>query len=688
MRAIARRWYPVRTLVPNEWKTAGNPRNRRLSDARVRWRPYGSGGPGRVLAFCGLIMVAGAACRGRGPARAPAADGLGELRPQWRVQGLRATHSLLTTSPSGSLLPALKPIDARHQDLCVVDVRRGLVTWCSPLDPSSIPVLSVAGKLVIAQDFHGVMTAYDLDTGRRAWATQPDCMLTEAGVRDLGSKIALARCRPRHPAGADDAVESTEKLIALDPATGRLAWKISQVASYGDVFLDGTTLIAPAPPPDLSFMLRPLGAIVRRPPKRKPQALLGAAESPWRLFDLATGLPRPPADLAPTHRRATGTSSAAAVGESFALESVFSRSAEFFTQAPDGATQKPTRSDGTCSRFGGGCIPTPLHEFHRARRGGRLFEFDCDTFSEVESTTGLTLRTWSIAGKRRFTEPAVVALDVDGPRITLVLASYDDHERGRVVTYDDKGGSIVARAPQIDPNLVGLMAGVLVTQERVTAGPTAAPEVALVGYAVTDALDQGGPFEDADRARVREVVRDRGGFTQYQCEQWDVHFDPLASARLRLIPRWEEHLLALMWDRELRVQEAAFAAAFYEHTPTLLQGMMDLVASGREPITSSERPENDWTSTVRERHDWARGSAAMVLMKARYAPALPGLTKAILEEPPLLMDRPAHCSSFVRALCAWVAGSPLPEAKAAIEMYDRAMDAPGAWRARCSVRDD
>jgi hypothetical protein len=55
-----------------------------------------------------------------------------------------------------------------------------------------------------------------------------------------------------------------------------------------------------------------------------------------------------------------------------------------------------------------------------------------------------------------------VALEVDGTRLTLVLATHYDLEVGRVVTFEGSKPLLVAKAPGLDPNLVALTEGVLV----------------------------------------------------------------------------------------------------------------------------------------------------------------------------------------------------------------------------------
>jgi hypothetical protein len=71
------------------------------------------------------------------------------------------------------------------------------------------------------------------------------------------------------------------------------------------------------------------------------------------------------------------------------------------------------------------------------------------------------------------------------------------------------------------------------------------------------------------------------------------------------------------------------------------------------------------------------------LIELRHVPAIKPLTGLFLDAP--LGDHHDNLAGrvFPQAFCSWIGGSELPEAKAAVQQYDRFFDAPGAWQARC-----
>ena len=69
------------------------------------------------------------------------------------------------------------------------------------------------------------------------------------------------------------------------------------------------------------------------------------------------------------------------------------------------------------------------------------------------------------------------------------------------------------------------------------------------------------------------------------------------------------------------------------------------------------------------------------------APEFKALTRLFLDVSQYDPHDPVTTREFPRSFCSWIGGSNLPEAKAAIEDYDRSMNAPGAWQARCGDAD-
>jgi hypothetical protein len=91
----------------------------------------------------------------------------------------------------------------------------------------------------------------------------------------------------------------------------------------------------------------------------------------------------------------------------------------------------------------------------------------------------------------------------------------------------------------------------------------------------------------------------------------------------------------------------------------------------------------NWWFDVVEHQNWTRVQAAMVLTEMKNPSAITPLAHMLLEMPLPDFDHMSFCSSFAAAFCSWIELSDLPEAKAVIVEHDRAMDAPGAWKALC-----
>jgi hypothetical protein len=196
----------------------------------------------------------------------------------------------------------------------------------------------------------------------------------------------------------------------------------------------------------------------------------------------------------------------------------------------------------------------------------------------------------------------LLALDVAGPRLTLVLATRYDLEMGRVVTFEGSKLSLVAKAPGLDPDLVALMEGILVVQTGSQPGApgriepaTGSEEKAILGYSMVEVDGDAVADGPSDRNRLRQIIRGRGRFEPIQCELWPTEFDAQIVPRMKEVPRWEEHLIALLQDRDVGIQGAAFAAAAHIHSPSLMRALLQLV----EPL-----PPEDWRTGDRGRGWW------------------------------------------------------------------------------------
>jgi hypothetical protein len=632
---------------------------------------------------------------------------------------MEAPQSLLVKHTVGRGLLALRQTGKSSWDLCAIDVRGGKVNWCSPLPRRADIALSVVGDKAIAHDHDGYLFAYDIGTGRPAWNTRLDCEIGEGRLRAVGAETAVGTCAH----GEMTTVDSRKvDLLAIDLKTGGVRWRNSPVSDFSRFYLDGDKVVAHehVPMPTFNFksflpkfpspLWAPRGkggrasrhlAEVPRTPSRtaalarmsrwreSENALVGSDKSNWTVLDIWTGKPLPHAALVGTARSSTDAGAA----EFLAVEPLSSGDdVAFFTQNEDGAKPKQPLYHSDCTRqFSQECFGTPLHPFNQVLRGGRLFEVSCEEIVERDARAEAQGNRWPISGGADFFEPSVLALDVDGQRLTLVLGTRYDLEVGRVVTFEGRKSPLIAKAPGLDPDLVALSEGVLVVQ----VGPHACAlggnesaiggqDEALLGYSVVDVDRDAVADVPSDRNQLREIIRGRGGFEPIQCELWTTHVDAQIMPRLKELPRWEEHLASLLRDRDMDIQGAAFAAAAHVRSPGLLRALLRLV----EPLPPEDWKTGDrgraWWADVRERHQATRARAAMVLIEMKHPPAIKPLAAMLLEDPLPDYDHVAGCSAFFQAFCSWTEKSDLPEAKAVIAEYERAMDAPGAWQTLCA----
>jgi hypothetical protein len=119
------------------------------------------------------------------------------------------------------------------------------------------------------------------------------------------------------------------------------------------------------------------------------------------------------------------------------------------------------------------------------------------------------------------------------------------------------------------------------------------------------------------------------------------------------------------------------------HSPALLQALLRQLQPGPEQLPSPWNREPGWWYDVGTKEHWARLKAAIILIELRHPPAIKPLTKLFLDAPIGDHHEPLGGIDLPQAFCSWIGGSELPEAKAAIQEYDRFFDAPGAWEARC-----
>ena len=272
----------------------------------VRRRAHRCLGVAAVLA--GFCVMSAACKRASSPSptsAAPAEDSQAprSLRLLWRLPGMETSHSLLSGNPAGRILLALKQTGNHAWDLCAIEVRKGKVSWCSPLSRRADVALSVVGDKAIAHDPAGYIFAYDLGTGHRAWNTKLDCEIGPGHLRAVGAETAVETCARPSMASVD---AWKVDLVAIDLKTGEVRWRNAQASQWGRFYLDGEKLIAYFSSPDRSIvpLAKPRlgsrkarsvdrGGVAPRV-KRDWNALVGSRLSQWTVLDALTGktLPR------------------------------------------------------------------------------------------------------------------------------------------------------------------------------------------------------------------------------------------------------------------------------------------------------------------------------------------------------------------------------------------------------------
>jgi hypothetical protein len=279
-----------------------------------------------------------------------------------------------------------------------------------------------------------------------------------------------------------------------------------------------------------------------------------------------------------------------------------------------------------------------------------------------------------------------MAFGLRGERMTLVLGSRDEQETGRIVTFAGPKLLAASSAPALDPDLLALVGDVLVVQEQAHLGLTDEhlpgakdSRPVLAGYSITDVRVEPADAERSNADHVRRLIAPLGKRSQ----DGGATLDASALAELQAIPQWEEHLAALFLDRSVSAQDGAFAVARQLHSPALRQALLRQLRPTPQRLPSPWSREPGWWYSVLSKAHQARFRAAVILVELRHVPAIKPLTKLFLEAPIGDHHEPLAGREFPQAFCSWIGGSELPEAKAAIQDYDRFFDAPGAWAARC-----
>jgi hypothetical protein len=609
------------------------------------------------------------------------------LRLLWRLPGMEATQSLLTSNQTGAITLAVKQTGDHVWDLCGIEVQRGSIKWCSRLSRRADIALSIVANKAMVHDPAGNVTAYDLETGQFQWAMKLDCEIEPKYLRAVGKGLALASCG-QGGIVVDSAVRTN--LVAIDLDHGQVRWRHALPTYDARIFIHEEKLIAdlhrglshPRSPP---YLPRRSAHGFRHfpPPPHWPDAnaLVGSQESGWTILDVNTGESLPPSVLSHAPDASDRRTARTLIAESLFSDGVF-----IFDQDKDGAKHNPF-----AQKYSWECPPLLHDPWWWGPRGpllraGRLFAVGCNELSEIDPATGEQINAWSMVGGDDSLAPKLIALEVAGERLTLAVGSRDDRKTGRIVTFEGTKIVSASKAPGLDPDLIAMTGNVLVVQEQDHLGPpdnvasdATHPKPVLAGYSVSDVRIAGDNIDRLNADKIKTLIAHLGTADRNYCSECEAILDAKSMAALKSIPRWEDILASLLLDRS----EAAFAAAKQIHTPGLLRVLLRLVDTPPAPVRRPWNRESLWWDAIEEHRSWVSLQAAMVLIELRHIPAMKPLARLLLNAPEYDPHNPFSSSRFPKALCPWIGASDLPEAKEAIEDYDRMLNAPGAWKARC-----
>jgi hypothetical protein len=567
------------------------------------------------------------------------------LRRIWQIPDLQATHSLLRSNQVGNVLLAVKKSGRAAWDLCAVDVKGGRPNWCSPLTQRAGIEVHVAGNKAVVADSSRNVTAYDLESGQKRWQTRLECDPSPGGGLAVNNRLLLMNC---HVDPFDKPKSGLPDVVALDLENGRMRWRRGQLEKPTSYYLlDGKLLAG-----DLAAS--------------RPEAF------PLRVIDIDSGEDHP----------STALSAALAKAQK---GTTISRCPSFFDLRKDGIMVNLALQHRPCSTaFETRGMWTGLEFSKRVCVGNRIFDIGCEEISEVDSIDGRRVNRWPVKGWQLASAPPVLALEADGPRLTLVLASVNDQRPGRVVAFDGSRLASVQRAPRLDPDLVALMGGVLVVQEeKQTADAGAENATALVGYSVAEARDVNVDAE-LETAKVRELLSGSPPLFERFPDRLD-SLPALKLNQLKAMTRWEDAILPLLDDQDGKAQTAAMAIAVQVHTPTLQAELLRLLA----PPVSREFLLTDlagaWNREATAHRHFTRLNAAAGLLMLHHRAAIPALTQLMIEVPYYDPENPMGSTEVPREFCRWVSGMNPSEARPVIEAFDRSLRAEGAWHARCST---
>jgi len=174
-----------------------------------------------------LALVLSSCHRRQGPT-SPDSWREGSPRPHlkrlWRLPGLEAPTSVLDFQPLGATLLALGPETRGRRDLVAVDVQRGRVLWHAPLDRWQETALFTVGAWALAADNRGILSGFDLRTGKPEWKTQLDCRFRADEAIEQPQGVLVLPCM-RDKFGGDDDGEAILVDLHDGALRGRRSWQ-------------------------------------------------------------------------------------------------------------------------------------------------------------------------------------------------------------------------------------------------------------------------------------------------------------------------------------------------------------------------------------------------------------------------------------------------------------------------------
>jgi hypothetical protein len=328
-------------------------------------------------------------------------------------------------------------------------------------------------------------------------------------------------------------------------------------------------------------------------------------------------------------------------------------------------------------------------------RSGRLLFVQPQRIVEIDLGTGKEGRTWPILDDWNPGQARIQAVDLVDGRLVVLFHSETGAAYGHILAFVRSGDPTVAVPPEIERGVDSLSDGVLVVRHGINPlkGLTDRT-LALAGYSAVE-FQIPTPLPDLERVRTLLLDRTwRAGDTCSVCEQefercnlCKGSFERTVAPALGRISNWDSHAVALLSERNDDLQRVVMMAGVFLNSPAIARALLrriDALPIDRDTVERDPRYSPDertrWFLDA-ENAEHIRLRAIQSLVKMDFAEAIPKLGSIL---PELRLRNPLpHGDRVSPAVCGMLARSSLPEAKVALEAYDRAIGVPGAWRTLC-----